>query len=209
MQALRNLYEELIALYGYVVEAGLAFIKFRGWLCGRVATDPELDIRDTLKVGKGNPNRAGATYQYTTTPKQLIDAFVKEGPYFQLLRKSAIALAYAMWEDQYRGKIAQECGMADKNEIKSDVFQDLNTYRQAILHRSGKLGREPKVVRFFNKGDTVSFTVDHMEELFSSLIDELNRIGKTYYKEDLQFSFHKPVDQAGVTYYQRGPLDLA
>ena len=194
MQALKDLSKDLIGLYSYAAEASIAFLTLHGEL-SRVRDESKLDTRQRVKFGKGSPNNPGAKYQYTKTYGRLLKDFARDGPHFQLHRKSAIALAYAMWEDQYRRKIAEECGMADKNEIKSDVFQDLNKYRQAILHRGGTLDREPKIIRFFKKGDPVSFTSDHMHELFSILIDELNQIGKTYYGQNPQFSFDKLLDQ--------------
>ena len=109
-------------------------------------------------------------------------------------RESVIAFSYALWEDQYRGRIAHECKLANKNKIKSDVFYDLNKYRQAILHSGGRLAAEPKVIRFFNRGEEVLLTDDHMYELFSLLVGELNRLGREYYRQDPQFSLDRPLN---------------
>ncbi|MCY4519254.1 MAG: hypothetical protein OXC13_00575, partial [Caldilineaceae bacterium] len=46
----------------------------------------------------------------------------------------------------------------DKNDVQSDVFHDLNKYRQAILHRSNRLGSKPKALPYFKEGDEVSPT---------------------------------------------------
>ena len=178
----------------------MAFLTFHDVLSG-VGAESELNMSQRVKFGKGSPNNPGAKYQYTKTYGQLIATFTRDGPHFQLHRKSVITLAYALWEDQYRQRMAEECclvndkGDVDKNKIESDVFQDLNKYRQAILHGSGKLDREPKVIRFFKKGNVVSFTSNQMHELFSILIEELNRIGETYYGENPRFSLDKPLNQ--------------
>ena len=80
----------------------------------------------------------------------------------------------------------------DKNDVQSDVFHDLNKYRQAILHRSNRLGSKPKALPYFKEGDEVSPTSDQIELIFRGLIDdELNRIGREYYHTDLGFRFDK------------------
>ena len=111
----------------------------------------------------------------------------------RLCRNGVIALTYALWEENYRETIAKECGLACKNEVLSDVFQDLNKYRQAILHRGGRLDRELVKMGVFAKGDVVSFTKDQMRDLFAQLIEELNRIGEEYYGQDPGFTLDKPL----------------
>ena len=102
-------------------------------------------------------------------------------------------MTYALWEEEYRPEIAIECGLTSKDDVKSDVFHDLNKYRQAILHVSGRLDREPSVIHFFSEGEVVSLTKDHMHDLFSYLISDLNRIGETYYEVNLGLSLDKPL----------------
>ena len=106
-------------------------------------------------------------------------------------------MAYALWEDEYRKRIATECGLKCKNDISSDVFHDLNKFRQAILHAGSRLDEETKAIHFFRKGDTVAFTENQMTELFAAIIEELNRIGNEYYNMNPGFSFKQALDRAG------------
>lgn len=196
MKALTDLYEDLIDLFAYAAEGAMAVNKCYEWLI-KFGAESGIGVEEPVNIGKGNPNDPDAKYQYTKTYGQLIADFTREGPHHQLHRRGVVALTYAKWEDQYRKKIAEECclvndkGVVCKNKVKSDVFQELNWYRQAILHRNGKLKEEPKKICFSKKGDTVSFTVNQMHELFSILIDELNRIGKTYYGKNPRFNLDK------------------
>ena len=204
MQALKDLYKELVALYGYARETSMAFRLCQKWIQGWT---PEVQEDARVLMGQGPPDRPLTTYTYTKTHGQLISDFAEDGPHSQLHRKSVIALAYAMWEEGYRDKIARECdsvckncGSACKNCIESDVFQELNWYRQAILHNNSKLDRTPKIMDFFARGDTISFTNDQMFELFTILINELNQIGKTHYGEDPQFVFkEQKLNLSGTT----------
>ena len=189
MKAITDLYEEFVSLYGYYLEVREAVRKWRDFLT------TNMKYRDKrLFFGPGDPNRPNATYQYVRTFAWLIDASDDNGINVSIHRRSVIAFSYALWEDQYRGRIAHECKLANKNKIKSDVFYDLNKYRQAILHSGGRLAAEPKVIRFFNRGEEVLLTDDHMYELFSLLVGELNRLGREYYRQDPQFSLDRPLN---------------
>ncbi len=189
-----DLHDELVAIYGYYLEISQALIKWCNFLKHEVASPNQTHLGNRMSFGRVNPNDPNASYQYVRTVQYLINASEKNGITSHIHRRSVIALAYAIWEDRYRNRIAKECNLAHKNEMKSDVFYDLNKYRQAILHGNGKLDKEPKVIRFFKKGDVVSLSDNQMNELFSTLIEELNRIGKTYYHRDPQFSLDKPLN---------------
>ena len=134
--------------------------------------------------GRNNPNHLDAKFQYSKIVDRAITDSAKNGTHENTLRRSVIALTYAIWEDQHRQRIAYECQLSDKNGVESDVFHDLNRYRQAILHAGGRLVGEPKVIKFFRSGEEVLLTNDHIYELFSILINEINRIGEVYYKKN-------------------------
>ena len=125
----------------------------------------------------------------------VLKASEEGGRNVRLLRNSVVVFAYALWEDEYRKRIATECGLPCKNKVSSDVFQDLNKYRQGILHVSGRLDKEPTVIRLFSKGDVVSFSKEQIHDLFSNLINELNQIGERYYKANPGFSLDRPLRQ--------------
>ncbi len=194
MQALMDLHDEIIAIYGYYLEIGGAILQWRKFLKDVVASSDQTHLGSKLSFGRDNPNEPDAKYQYVRTFEYLINSSEKDSTNSYIHRRSVIALAYAIWEDRYRNRIAIECNLADKNEIKSEVFYDLNKYRQAILHGSGKLDKEPKIIHFFKKGEVVSLTDQQMYELFSILIEELNQLGKTYYHQDPQFNLDKQLN---------------
>ena len=142
----------------------------------------------------GEPNHPEATYQYRKDFGTLLDASAKNGEISVTHRRSIMTLLHSAWEDRYRKMIANEIGLKCKNCLKSDVFQDVNIYRQAVIHAGGKLGKEPKVFRFFGKGEEVSLTSDHIVLIFRRVVDELNRIGRNCYHTDPQFRFDWPLN---------------
>ena len=194
MQAIQDLYRELTDLYAYQVETDSAIFLWANHLA-KLATSGESTIENRVFFGRDDPNDRAAKYQLVRPFRDLIRDSKEGGRNIRLHRNGVVALAYALWEDEYRQKIAKELGLS-KNDIESDVFHDLNKYRQAVLHVSGQLDREPKVLKFFSKGDVVSFTKVQMDQLFTSLITELNQIGQTYYQENLGLSLDKSFYQS-------------
>ena len=189
MNAIVALYHRLTDLYEFQVETAAAIRLWSNRLREITGTgNTSLDNR--MFFGKDDPNSPDALYQAVRTHRDLIHDASEGGRNLRLHRNGAVTSAYALWEDQYRAAIASECNLP-KNAIESDVFQDLNKYRQAILHVDGKLDRRPKVMKFFKVGEVVSFTRDQMDSLFAELISELNRLGKTYYGQDPGLSLDK------------------
>lgn len=191
MRELIEFHQEVVDIYGYLVQVNAAIGRWRKFLV-ESATGPTT-LRHTFYFGRGDPNRPRAKYQYKRSFGDLITAADNQGVTSVLHRRSVIVLLVATWEDRYRSRIASECGLA-KNDITSDLFRDLNRYRQAILHAGGKLRDEPLVLSHFAKGDEVSLTSDHMDSIFRMVIDELNRLGTDFYGTDPGFAFDKSLN---------------
>ena len=192
MEELNSLRNALVDLYGYKLEMGMAvgeWHKKMEQMFNAASTRPDQNVT----YGPDNPNDPNATYHYRTTPRRLLHASGPDGLNKRLLHHSVIVYAYALWEDRYRQRIAQECQVA-KNDIESDVFYDLNTYRQAAVHSFQRVNRKPKILGFFTKGERIEFTAQQMQELFRELIAELNRIGRVYYGSDPAFSLDQQLN---------------
>ena len=189
MKALVDLQREILNLYAYEVEMCGAIHQWNKML----KTVSKGSKTGKMFVGRSDPNDPNAKYQYAKSFRDLISASSKNGTHENTLRRTVVALTYSLWEDQYRKRIAYECGKDDRNDIKSDVFHDLNKYRQAVLHAGGRLVGTPKVIRFFGNGEEVLLTEEQMYKLFSIITDELNRIGRVYYDHDPNFSLDQPL----------------
>ena len=147
---------------------------------------------NSMFFGQNDPNLPEARFQYVRTFGELIDDSARDGPLEVTHRRSVIVFMVASWEDSYRTRIAKELGLA-KNALKSDVFYDLNKYRQAILHAGGTLRTEPRALRLFRKGDQVALTHEYMHQVFRTLMAELNRISREFYGIDAEFMFDTPL----------------
>ena len=189
MKELADLKQKLIDIYGYYVQvhAGVRFWNVR---LNELVISGDIEPDSPANFGKNDPNDVDTTYQYSMTVGDAIDQTSSDGAVLKMHRNSVIVLVVASWEDHYRGRIAKELGI-NKNDMTSDIFYDLNKYRQAILHAGGQLRKEPKSIPLFRRGDEVALTDNHIEFIFRALIDELNRIGAYFYKKNPRFSFDK------------------
>ena len=191
MQALLDLHRDILDMYAYHVEMSGALHLWHTHLRTKIK-NPKLPDQKIF-FGKSEPNAPDATYEYSKAVDKAIVDSSQNGTHINALRRSVIALTYANWEDTYRQRIAYECQLGDKNLVESDVFHDLNRYRQAVLHAGGRLVGKPKVIMFFRSGEEVLLTDDHIYELFSILIAEINRIGRAYYKRDPKVTLERPL----------------
>ena len=197
MDALKNFHRELMDIFASYIETKMGFLVLVQWLDAQFeaakAKDPAILPSMPVQVGKGDPNLPSARYNYEKPWAEFRRESEEGGRNPRMHRNGVICLTYALWEERYRGAIASECGLVCKNKVQSDVFQDLNKYRQAILHRGGLLDLVPMKMKFFSKGEMVAFTDEQMESLFACLVEELNRVGSAYYKTHPGFTFGKPI----------------
>ncbi len=189
MKELAKFHDEIIDIYGYMVQVSAAIFQWNKLLCSQIKSRGTTQ-RNTMFFGKDDPNMPDAKFQYKRTFGELIAASAEDGITSVVHRRSVIVLVVASWEDRYRKRIADECGLL-KNDITSDLFRDLNRYRQAILHAGGRLNGKPKVLPFFRQGDKIALTNDQMDSIFRMLIGDLNRLGMALYGRSPGFSFDK------------------
>ena len=192
MKALTEFHRELVAIYGYGVQVSTALTLWHQWLNKKLSSQTTTPDNEMF-FGKSDPNDPDAFYVYRRTFGYLLAASKPDGNTSVIHRRNLVALLYMSWEDQHRDRIAKEAGLEDKNDLGSDVFGDVRSYRHAIMHAGGRLGTEPRVFRFFAKGDKVTLTADHIDIIFRAAIDDLNRIGEEYFGTNPGFNFETPM----------------
>ena len=192
MRALFDLHDEVLDMYAHHEETCTALHHWGEILKGfhRGPKNPD----SKYFFGKDKATAQDAKFQYSKNIDALIADSSRNGVHASIVRRSVITLTYAIWEDQYRQRIAYECDLKNRNEISSDVFHDLSRYRQAILHAGGRLVDTPKAIKFFKKGDQVLLTHDHIYEIFSIIVEELNRIGEVYYGQNPKLTLDVSLD---------------
>jgi len=90
----------------------------------------------------------------------------------RFLSQMLLALLYGAWEERYREKVASSLGHSDKNVLRSDLFQDINKLRQAILHNEGKATADverAKIIRWFRRGDDIFISRERVQQLLDEI----------------------------------------
>jgi hypothetical protein len=94
------------------------------------------------------------------------------GPSARFLSQMLVAMLYGAWEDNYREKVALILGHANKDGLKSDLFQDISKLRHAIVHNQGIATEEvqnAKIIPLFRRGDEIYFSPDHAHQLLNHI----------------------------------------
>ncbi len=173
-----------MGLYGYQLQMDLSISEWHKLLDALGKTHgAHKDNRVTF-----GEDDANATYQFSATYGRILDANSAHGHNQQLMRCGVIVLAYSIWVDQYRAKIAAECGVVRKNDVNSEISTDLNIYRQAAVHGRRIVRNQPRVLPFLSKDAALQFSSADMQSLFKLLIHELNRLGRVYYHAITNFA---------------------
>lgn len=192
MKALKDCHSDVIDVYGYGIQIITALDAWHKQLRELISSGQVDNLNRSVALGMDSPDDPALTFQYKRPIGYILDASSTNGTTLVMHRRNMVTLLYSTWEDRHRALIAKELGKG-KNDLKSDVFGDVNMYRQAAIHAGGKLDKEPKVFRFFKKGEEASLTNEHIEVIFRYVVDELNRIGKDHYSTNPQFSFDQPL----------------
>jgi hypothetical protein len=90
----------------------------------------------------------------------------------RFLSQMLVALLYGAWEDRYRESIASSIGHSKKNALRSDLFQDINKLRQAILHNQGKATQDvenAKIIRWFRRGEEIFISHERAQQLLDEI----------------------------------------
>lgn len=90
----------------------------------------------------------------------------------RFLSQMLVSLLYGAWEDVYRKRVASCLRHSKKNALGSDLFQDINKLRQAILHHHGKATEEVEranIIRWFRRGDDIFISPERARQLLDEI----------------------------------------
>lgn len=86
---------------------------------------------------------------------------------------------YALWEECYRDRIADELGLPGKSELRLPVFGDLRTLRNSILHNHDvalPACDGNTVLRWWRAGERIAPTRTHVHDMFTAAVEALRAL---------------------------------
>ena len=190
LTTLTRLKEELEDLYGEDQIAVFTTMSARKQV-DDLLKGGKTKTRNRLSFGRGDPNNPAAVADYSVTFGELLARFDPSSRQAKAVRARLIVFAYTLWENVYRPAISMECSA---NRVTSNAFGDLRKYRNAILHKKGKLHTKTTALTVFGEGDFIEPTADQLREVFKELVVGLNDIGVRYYGEDPGFEWGRKLN---------------
>lgn len=131
---------------------------------------PSTDVMDqqALNHGLEADQRKPAELLHRSTQGDFKRRTAPGGLNARYLSQMFVALLYGAWEDRYRERVASGLGHPTKNGLKSDLFQDINKLRQAILHNQGKATEDvekAKVIHWFRRDEDIFISRERARQL--------------------------------------------
>ncbi|RWD74785.1 hypothetical protein [Mesorhizobium sp.] len=137
-----------------------------------------------------DPPGPGARYIGVIKIRDALARNAPNGPNQIAMARSSILAAYAAWEHETRPALAAELGI-DTNQVTSPTFGDLNKYRQAVAHVSGRLDRATEVLDLVAVGANVDLGDATLAALFDALVSEAKRLSEALCGLHLDHQFIK------------------
>ena len=113
---------EFVDIYGYSLQVKMAITQWHKFLNDRIENSHTTPQNTVFFSAKGDPNKPDSTYQYHRSFADLIAASTRGGTTSVIHRRSVVVLLVASWEDHYRALIARECGLKEKDDLKSQPW---------------------------------------------------------------------------------------
>lgn len=133
-------------------------------------------LDDTALIyGEGNPNMPDAKVIHVTKQGDFRLRNSPDGINIRILGNLCLAQIYQLWEDNYRGSIAEAMGR-ERKEIRSDLFGDIRNYRNSIIHEkaiaSSNVSKN-KILAWFSPGDQIFVKDSHLKQLKEAIDQEI------------------------------------
>jgi len=171
------------SIYGVYLDSSTGFVHNKAFM--------ERTQRDAIKknnltqeyldncawiYGVGDPNKQTSYPLNKCTQKEFKERNSVGGINSKTLGNLCIVQLYQYWEDYYRSKISKLL-FCEKNDLKSDLFNDLKLFRRSIIHhRAIALNEVSKCKKFkwFKEGDEIKFNDKQIEEIIRRIKMELD-----------------------------------
>lgn len=111
-----------------------------------------------------------------------INKNIEDGQYQRIIAGNTVAMFYNIWEDKYRNLIAKNISK-QKNDIKSELFKELNLVRQSITHNNYKpIGdlNKLQILSFVGNQKILKLSSYEVQKIQELILVEIEIIGNSY-----------------------------
>jgi hypothetical protein len=154
---------DAIAVHGF---AGLGLHQLTN-LISALPVVPENPDPD-FYIGIGDPNLASSRTYAAWKRSTALEQIAQDGPVEVRLSQQWVVYTYAMWEEEYRPRLAAARG-CDSNDIRLPLLGDLRRLRNDIVHHraiatAANTGRCEVLTRWFEPGAQIYLRGEHFAE---------------------------------------------
>lgn len=144
---------------------GISLDKLLEWLAAQPREPENPDPR--VYVGPDPPGQSTSFILGAWRFSEIRAACAADGQVRKQLGQQWLVTTHALWEEEYRARIAATLGGA-KNDLGNSLFGDINKMRNDIVHHRGIASRGKsgrcEVLRWFEDGDVMNITSRHIDE---------------------------------------------
>jgi hypothetical protein len=150
-------------------------------LFGSDTTIEKLDEAEFM-YGIGDPQKnkivRDPSLLHVTTQGELKERNKVKGINTETIGNLCVVQIYQFWEDKYRKEIAKLLNK-EKDDVESDIFEELRHIRRSIIHNGGyaipEVEKKVKIVTF-KEGDKIVLKEDDMRKIITAIKDYLDTI---------------------------------
>lgn len=148
------------------LQQGSTFIK-------NLVREHSVPLSESYSVGTGTPHRG--SFPASLPIGEVLERSAPDGDFPNQIAKWMIVAIYALWEDRYRGEIAKELNVSDKNQIEADLMEDICQIRNCIVHKNSVISVEYKGLKKLNWGLCPGpLCITH--DMFVNLMESMNQM---------------------------------
>lgn len=141
---LREYLHRVEELYSHYLDSRMGFARN-----AQMVRDSQRSLGPSARSGElaftygvGNPNDAAAAPIIRISQRTFVDRNAEGGRNHALAGQHLLVLIYAVWEHEYRGRVAAALGLNTANDLKIPIMGDLRFIRNDVLHNHGVLSEE-------------------------------------------------------------------
>ena len=134
-------------------------------------------LSEPYRVGTGTPHQE--SFPRSLPIREVLDLSAPDGDFPNQVAKWMIVVIYSLWEDRYRGEIAKELNVSDKNKVEADLMGDIRQIRNCIVYKNSVISDECSSLKKLKKKpnwDLCPGPLCITYDMFVSLMESMNQM---------------------------------